>query len=102
MVLSHHGINPRMRSSDHLTMMTRSTNQITLKLDQGIAYNRATKAERLSRQHVWVASVLIDLGLPPIGDIPRFLKTTQDALPVVALVLKCLQEVLDSGAGPWD
>jgi hypothetical protein len=34
-VLSHHGINQRMGSSDHLAMMTRSTNQITLKLEQG-------------------------------------------------------------------
>jgi hypothetical protein len=33
-VLSHHGINQRMGSSDHLAMMTRSTNQITLKLEQ--------------------------------------------------------------------
>jgi hypothetical protein len=34
-VLSHHGINRRMGSSDHLAMVTRSTNQITLKLEQG-------------------------------------------------------------------
>jgi hypothetical protein len=34
-VLSHHGINRRMGSSDHLAMITMSTNQITLKLEQG-------------------------------------------------------------------
>jgi hypothetical protein len=33
-VLSHHGINQRMGSSNHLAMTTRSTNQITLKLEQ--------------------------------------------------------------------
>jgi hypothetical protein len=33
-VLSHHGINQRMGSNDHLAMMTRNTNQITLKLEQ--------------------------------------------------------------------
>jgi hypothetical protein len=33
-VLSHHDVNRRMGSSDHLAMMTRSTNQITLKLEQ--------------------------------------------------------------------
>jgi tRNA(Glu) U13 pseudouridine synthase TruD len=34
-VLSHHGINRRMGSSDHLAMMIRSTNKVTLKLEQG-------------------------------------------------------------------
>jgi hypothetical protein len=34
-LLSHYGINQRMRSSDHLAMMTRSTNKVTLKLEQG-------------------------------------------------------------------
>jgi hypothetical protein len=34
-VLSYHGINQRMGSNDHLAMTIRSTNQITLKLEQG-------------------------------------------------------------------
>jgi hypothetical protein len=34
-LLNHHGINRRMRSNDHLTMTTRSTNEVTLKLEQG-------------------------------------------------------------------
>jgi hypothetical protein len=34
-LLSHHGINRRMGSSDHLAMTTRSTNMVTLKLQQG-------------------------------------------------------------------
>jgi hypothetical protein len=34
-LLSHHNINQRMGSSDHLAMMTRSTNKVTLKLKQG-------------------------------------------------------------------
>jgi tRNA(Glu) U13 pseudouridine synthase TruD len=34
-LLSHHGINQRMESSDHLAMMTMSTNEVTLKLEQG-------------------------------------------------------------------
>jgi hypothetical protein len=33
--LSHYSVNRRMGSSDHLTMMTRSTNKVTLKLEQG-------------------------------------------------------------------
>jgi hypothetical protein len=35
-----------------------------------VANDRATKAECLSRQLAWVTRVLIDLGLPPIEDIP--------------------------------
>jgi hypothetical protein len=34
-LLSHHDINRRMGSSDHLTMMIRSTNKVTLKHEQG-------------------------------------------------------------------
>jgi hypothetical protein len=34
-VLSHHGVNCRMGNSDHLAMMTRDTNKVTLKLEQG-------------------------------------------------------------------
>jgi hypothetical protein len=56
-----------------------------------IADDRAAEAGWLSRRLIRVASVLIDLGQPPIEDIPQLLKTAQDALPVVALVLKCLQ-----------
>jgi hypothetical protein len=33
--LSHHGVNRRIESSDHLAMMTSSTNKVTLKLEQG-------------------------------------------------------------------
>jgi hypothetical protein len=32
-MLSHHGINQRIGNSDHLAMMTRSTNKITLKIE---------------------------------------------------------------------
>jgi hypothetical protein len=34
-LLSHHSINQRMVSSDHLAMTTRSTNKVTLKLKYG-------------------------------------------------------------------
>jgi hypothetical protein len=34
-LLSHHGVNRRVGSNDHLTMMTRGTNKVTLKLEQG-------------------------------------------------------------------
>jgi hypothetical protein len=33
-VLSHHDVNRRMGSSDHLAMTTMSTNKATLKLEQ--------------------------------------------------------------------
>jgi hypothetical protein len=34
-LLSHHGVNQWMRSNDHLTMMTRRTYNVILKLEQG-------------------------------------------------------------------
>jgi hypothetical protein len=34
-LLSHHGVNRRMGSSDLLAMLTRSTNQVTVKLEEG-------------------------------------------------------------------
>jgi hypothetical protein len=34
-LFSHHGVNRRMGTSDHLAMMTRSTDKVTLKLEQG-------------------------------------------------------------------
>jgi hypothetical protein len=62
-----------------------------------IASDRATEVGWLLRQVIRVVSVLFNLGLSPIGDIPQLLKITQDALLEVALVLERLQEALDSG-----
>jgi hypothetical protein len=67
-----------------------------------IVDDRATEVERLSRQLMQVAGILIDLGLPPIEDIPHLPKIVWDALTAVTLILECLQGALDSGAGPWD
>jgi hypothetical protein len=39
--LSHHGVNRRMGCSDHLAMMTRSTNKVTLKHEQGQSLEKA-------------------------------------------------------------
>jgi hypothetical protein len=51
---------------------------------------------------VQVAGLLINLGLLPIEDIPQLLKTAQEVLPAVDLILKCLQEEMASNADPWD
>jgi hypothetical protein len=40
-LLSHHGVNQRMGHSNDLTMMTRSTNKVTLKLEQGQSSEKA-------------------------------------------------------------
>jgi hypothetical protein len=53
-----------------------------------IAGERVIDAERLSRQLVRVAGVLIDMGLKLIEDIPQLPKTVRDALAMVALVLE--------------
>jgi hypothetical protein len=34
-LLNHHGLNRRMGSNNHLAMTTKSTNKVTLKLEQG-------------------------------------------------------------------
>jgi hypothetical protein len=53
-----------------------------------IAGERVIDAERLSRQLVRVAGVLIDMGLKLIEDIPQLPKTVRDALAMVALILE--------------
>jgi hypothetical protein len=53
-----------------------------------IAGERVVDAERLSRQLVRVAGVLIDMGLKLIEDIPQRPKTVRDALAMVALLLE--------------
>jgi hypothetical protein len=45
---------------------------------------------------------LVDLGMLPILNIPQLLKSAQEVLPVIDLVLQRMQEVLASGVGPWD
>jgi hypothetical protein len=40
-LLSHHGVKQRMGCSDHLAMMTRSTNEVILKLEQGQSSEKA-------------------------------------------------------------
>jgi hypothetical protein len=67
-----------------------------------IADNRVGKVERQSRKLVQVAGVLINLGLPPIEDIPQLPKIVWDTLVAVALILEHLQGALDSGTGLWN
>jgi hypothetical protein len=62
----------------------------------------ATKAERLSWQVVWASGVLVDMGKLHIQDNPQLPKTAWEVLTVADPLLKCLQEVLASGVGPWD
>jgi hypothetical protein len=40
-LLNHHGINQRIGCNDHLAMMTRSTNKVTLKFEQGQSSEKA-------------------------------------------------------------
>jgi hypothetical protein len=63
---------------------------------------RAAEAHQVSQWVVRISNVLVDLGLMPVQDIPQLPKSAREVLPVVDLVLKCLQEALASGVGPWD
>jgi hypothetical protein len=49
-----------------------------------------------------ISSILVNLGMLPIHDIPQLPKSAQEVLPAVDLVLEHLQEPLAFGAGPWD
>jgi hypothetical protein len=58
------------------------------------------EVKQLSQQVVWISSILVDLGLLPVHDIPQHPKSARRVLPVVDLILK--QEALTSGTSPWD
>jgi hypothetical protein len=49
-----------------------------------------------------VSKVLVDLGMPPILEIPWDLHMTGDILEVVDVILKRLQEAYASSHAPWD
>jgi hypothetical protein len=72
-----------------------------MRLDR-INDERAAEARQLSQLVVKISDVLVDLGMLPVQDIPQLLKSTPEVLPVANLILKLLQEVLDSDAVPWD
>jgi hypothetical protein len=72
-----------------------------MRLDR-INDERAAEARQLSQLVVKISDVLVDLGMLPVQDIPQLLKSTPEALPAANLILKLLQEVLDSDAVPWD
>jgi hypothetical protein len=72
-----------------------------MRLDR-INDERAAEARQLSQLVVKISDVLVDLGMLPIQDIPQLLKSTPEVLPAANLILKLLQEVLDSDAVPWD
>jgi hypothetical protein len=63
---------------------------------------RAAEAKQLSQWVVRISNILVDLGILPAQDIPQLLMSAREVLPVVDLILKRLQEVLASSAGPWD
>jgi hypothetical protein len=58
--------------------------------------------KRLSWHVMKVFDVLVDLGMLSIQDIPQLPKIVQEVLHAVDLILKRLQQVPASDAGPWD
>jgi hypothetical protein len=57
----------------------------------------AVEVKQLSQWVMRISSIMFDLGLLPIQDIPQLLKSAQEVLLVVD-ILKRLQEVLASDA----
>jgi hypothetical protein len=58
----------------------------------------------LVRTNEWweVSQVLENLSLPPIPGIPWNLRTTDDILGAVDVILERIKEAYDSGHIPWD
>jgi hypothetical protein len=52
----------------------------------------ATDTLGLSWLVMGISDALVDLGVFPIQDIPRRLKSTQEVLAAIGLVLECLRE----------
>jgi Flp pilus assembly CpaE family ATPase len=81
---------------------------LSAKLDKATARSdrinseHTIEVEQLSWHVVRISDVLVDLGMLLIQNILQLLKSAQEVLPVVDLVLQCLQEALASSAGPWD
>jgi hypothetical protein len=48
-----------------------------------------------------ISNGLVGLGVSPILDIPACPQSAQDVLTVPSLILECLQEEHDTGAGSW-
>jgi hypothetical protein len=66
----------------------------------GVESEHATEAMQLSRSVMEISDDLIDLGVLPILDIPRRLKSAQDILTAVGLILEHLREehAIDAGS----
>jgi hypothetical protein len=66
----------------------------------GVESEHATEAMQLSRSVMEISDALIDLGVLPILDIPRRLKSAQDILTAVGLILEHLREehAIDAGS----
>jgi hypothetical protein len=66
----------------------------------GVESEHATEAMQLSRSVMEISDALVDLGMFPILDIPRRLKSAQDILTAVGLILEHLREehAIDAGS----
>jgi hypothetical protein len=67
----------------------------------GVEDERAAEAVGLSWLVTGISDALVDLGVFPIWDIPRHLKSAHGVLGMAGLVLVCLREEHASDAGPW-
>jgi hypothetical protein len=54
---------------------------------------------KLSRSVMEIYDALVDLGVFPIRDVPKHLKSAQDAFAVASLILESQQEERASNAG---
>jgi hypothetical protein len=67
----------------------------------GVDSKHSAEAVTLSRSAMEISNGLVGLGVSPILDIPACSQSAQDVLMVPSLILECLQEEHDTGAGSW-
>jgi hypothetical protein len=68
----------------------------------GVDEERVVEAEKLAALVTETSRDLMDLGLPPIQEIPQVLRKAWEVLKAARIVLEHLWEVHASGAGHWN
>jgi hypothetical protein len=90
------GFNPR-DNRDELMEFTELQ-----RLRQDIEADSVIEAGRLVTLVRDVSKVLVNLGMPPIPEIPWDPRMTSDVLAAVDIILEHLKEAYESGHDPWD
>jgi hypothetical protein len=90
------GLNPRANRDELMEFIE------LWRLLQDVEVDHITQVGRLATLVRDMSKVLVDLGMPPIPEIPQDPCTVGNILEVVDIILERLQEACASGHDPWD